>query len=445
MAIFGIDLGTTNSLIGLNSSSYLSDLVPSCVDMKTGEAGATQFENMEAERSFKINMSMGNEGVLSRTASKFVLSELARIATKETGIPVKEVCISVPAYFSDSQRAATVEAAEHAGLVVKGLVNEPTAAAMYISREKKSLNVVYDLGGGTFDCSIIDSRFGTYDVQATDGICIGGDNFDNNIVKNFVKEGGVPFHKLNPTRRAELRHFAAKQKIKMQKEREAFFVDLVPFGGNMYLFTPETYIGLMKITFSDTINCMQRLISKWIPSTECYNILLVGGSTHCPYLKEWIEEVTGHDVDALNYDPDRVVAQGAALYAEVVEEGKLGQSVSDVTPALSVGLIGGTCDVIIPANSKIPLTEEKMFTNSERASGLQLMLYQGNHILASANECIGRMDWNYDSVKEPYDCHVLVKVSVDASGIITFSASEDLQPEKSIVLNRNISNLNAEC
>ena len=439
MSIFGIDLGTTNSLIGLQTSNYLSDLVPSCVDMDTGAAGREQFENMKAKRSFKIDMSMGTEGLISRTASHYVLKELARIAELDTGMHVTEVCISVPAYFSDSQRAATIKAAEMAGLTVRGLVNEPTAAAMYIANSKQSLYVVYDLGGGTFDCSIIDSRFGTYDVQATDGICVGGDNFDTNIMRNFVKEGNVPFHKLNELQRAELKHFAAKKKIELQKAKSEIYVDLSPYGGGLYLFTVATYVSLMKMSFGDTINCLKKLVSSWIPSQETYEILLVGGSTHCPYLRDWIAESVGHEVAPLTYDPDRVVAQGAALYANVVERGELGKTVSDVTPALSVGLADGTCDVVIPANSKIPLTEEKLFTNPIRTSTLELSLYQGNNILAANNEFIGQLLWDYETPKDPYTCNVIVKVAVDSSGIITFSASEDLLDEKSITLNRNVS------
>ena len=151
------------------------------------------YNNIKATRTYKVNMSKGVEGILPRTASSFVLKELKKRASSETGIDVNDVVISVPAYFSDSQRTATITAAELAGLNVKGLVNEPTAAAMYIAKNKKGLFVVYDLGGGTFDCSIIDSRFGTYDVQATSGRDEGGDNFDKYIVQNFIKEGNIPF------------------------------------------------------------------------------------------------------------------------------------------------------------------------------------------------------------------------------------------------------------
>lgn len=439
MAVFGIDLGTTNSLIGLYNTNYLSDIVPSCVDMATGAAGVEQYENMSARRSFKIDMSMGTEGIIPRTASSYVLAELKHKAEDDTGMDIKDVVISVPAYFSDSQRTATVTAAEMIGLNVKGLVNEPTAAAMYIAKERKGIFVIFDLGGGTFDCSIIDSRFGTYDVQATDGICIGGDNLDKNLVKNFVRDGHVPYHHMNPEERTGFQHFVSKMKIKMQKERKPFMVDLTPYGGSMYEFKPEVYNAIVKMTFGNTIDCMRKLIREWIPSTEHYEILLVGGSTHCPYLREWIEEAVGKRPEDLTYDPDRVVAQGAALYASVLSEGQLAKKVSDVTPALSIGQVDGTCSFIVAANSKIPLVEEKMFTNPVAADALVLKLYQGSHALVKDNECIGELKWSYGMTREAYDSNVLVRVAVDASGIITFSASEGLSDEVIVTLNRNVS------
>ena len=282
MAIYGIDLGTTNSLIGLHSTGFLSDIVPSCVNLETGEAGARFFDDMKAQRSFKVDMSMGVEGILPRASSKFVLMELAKQVTDDT---VKDVVISVPAYFNDSQRTATIAAADDAGLNVKGLVNEPTAAAMYIARNKKSLFVVYDLGGGTFDVSIIDSRFGSYDVQATTGRIVGGDNFDKNIMRNFIKEGKIPIQNLNTEDRMALQHFAAKKKIELQKTQGDIVVDLSKWGGKSYLFTVDTYKAIMKITFADTINDIRTLIKTYIPNSEKFEILLVGGSTHCPYLR----------------------------------------------------------------------------------------------------------------------------------------------------------------
>lgn len=432
MPIYGIDLGTTNSLIGLHSTGYLSNIVPSCVDMDSGLAGRNYYDSTNAARSFKVDMSTGVEGLKPRIASKYVLQALVA----EAGQNVHDVVISVPAYFSDVQRQATVESAEKAGLTVHALVNEPTAASMYIAQNKKGLFVVYDLGGGTFDCSIIDSRFGAFDVQATDGCKIGGDNFDMNIMRYFIKNGSVPIHRLNKDARFEIQHYATKCKVKMQKERSTFVVDLSTWGGAQLQFSPQTYTELMKMTFAETINCMRKLLASWIPSTEAYDILLVGGSTHCPYLREWIEEVTGQAPEPLTYDPDRVVAQGAALYADLLERGLLHATVSDVTKQLSIGMWDGTVSVVVPANSKIPLSLEKMFTNNEESDKLELELYQGQNIMAADNEHIGTLLYEYGTVQPPRGGHVIVNISIDMSGIITFTAKNLLGSAKTITLRR---------
>lgn len=433
MAIYGIDLGTTNSLIGLHSTRFLSDIVPSCVDITSGKAGAEFYEDMNAKRSFKIDMSMGVEGIMPRAASKCVLKELARQVTDDV---VTDVVISVPAYFNDSQRSATIEAAEEAGLNVRGIVNEPTAAAMYIAQQRKGLFVVYDLGGGTFDVSIIDSRFGAYDVQATSGCTVGGDNFDKTLVKYFVKNAKVPYHKISPIARMSLQHHCKKIKERMQHEQVAFDCDFTDIGGINLRFEPDVYDQLMRMTFSETMNCMTRLIRQWIPETEAYDIMLVGGSTHCPFLARWIQEVTGKTPAPLTYDPDRVVAQGAALYASLVEAGSIDIHVSDVTKALSVGLVDGTVSNIIPANSKIPTSMEKMLTNPVRSKSLTVDLYQGESSFAKDNECIGQLIWEFDEPKDPYDGEVIVTITVDTNGTITFSAKELLKPAKVVVLKR---------
>lgn len=433
MAFYGIDLGTTNSLIGLHETGYLSKIVPSCTNLETGETGASMYENMDATRSFKVDMSMGIEGNTPRVASTNVLKELIRQVKDDT---VKDVVISVPAYFSDNQRSATMAAAKAAGLNVHALVNEPTAAAMYIADQKQGLYVVYDLGGGTFDCSIIDSRFGAFDVQATDGRKIGGDNFDANIMRHFIKEGKIPIHKLTPKSRMELQHFATKKKIEMQQRKETFPIDLSKWGGLEISFTTENYVSIMKLTFSETINCMLKLLRAWIPSTERYSILLVGGSTHCPFLQKWIELETKQTPAQLSYDPDRVVAQGAALYAHLLEKGEVNVAVSDVTKQLGIGLYDGTIEVLVPANSKIPLSVEKLLTNQVASNGIELDLYQGTSIFRKDSECIGKLIYSYSEPKEAMEGNVIITIKVDMSGVITLSAKELLGEEKSVVLRR---------
>lgn len=435
--IYGIDLGTTNSLIGLRDE-YLSPLVPSVVDLQNKVAGESVKEKVDADRSFKVDMSMSLEGQPSIVDSSYVLKELRRQAG---GSKVKDVVISVPAYFKDSQRQATKEAAKLAGLNVVALINEPTAAAMYISKTTKQLSVVYDLGGGTFDVSIIDSRFGNYDVQATDGLIVGGDDFDTAIFRHLCKTGKVAVHHLNKERIMALTMQCTKWKIAMQKERHDLHVDLSEWGGaSDCLFTEQSYIAIMKMTFGETITKAKNVIAEAIPYGDVYDIVLVGGSTRCPYLREWLTKELGQAPVELTYDPDRVVAQGAAMYADLIATGESDAMVSDVTCALSIGLSDGTVRVIIDKNSKLPISDSTMAYNDKASDKMQLDIYQGDSKLASQNEHIGRVIYDFGRVVEAYDGCVEVTMAVDTSGVITFTCQELLKEPVVTKLVRDVKN-----
>ena len=433
--IYGIDLGITNSLIGLRDE-YLSPLVPSVVDLDNKVAGESVKDKVDADRSFKVDMSMSIEGQPSIVDSSYVLKELRKIAG---GSKVKDVVISVPAYFKDSQRQATKEAAKMAGLNVVSLINEPTAAALYISKTLKRLSVVYDLGGGTFDVSIIDSRFGNYDVQATDGLILGGDDFDRAIFRHVCKAGGVAVHHMNKRDIMKMTMQCTKWKIQMQKERHDFKIDLSEYGGAPdFVFTENSYVAIMQLIFGETITKTKNVINEAIPYGEQYDIVLVGGSTRCPYLREMIAREIGKEPLPLTYDPDRVVAQGAAMYAEMVKSGDAEALLSDVTCALSIGLSDGTVRTIIPNNSKVPVTDSTMAYNNVASDKLQLDIYQGDSILASQNEHIGRVVYDYGRVMEAYDGCVEVTMSVDASGVITFTCQELLKEPIITKLKRDV-------
>ena len=275
--IYGIDLGTTNSLLGLNGK-LLTGLVPSVVDLGTGTAGTSVYDNMDAVRSFKCDISMAKEGELSVAASSRVLRQLV----KESGEDVKDVVISVPAYFSDNQRQATTKAAALAGLNVVGLINEPTAAAIYASNARKSLSLVFDLGGGTFDVSVVDSRFGDYDVQATDGCVLGGDDFDTNLRRWALKEGDIKTHRISKQMLDKLKRDCTALKVRLQKSQSPEELDLTAYGAGHITLYPEVYVDIMKMTFSETIIKAKRVLGEAIPLEESYDLIMVGGSTRCP-------------------------------------------------------------------------------------------------------------------------------------------------------------------
>lgn len=432
--IYGIDLGTTNSLIG-KGDKLLSGLVPSIVDLETGCAGEAERDNKDAKRSFKVNMSMSIEGELSIAASRYVLEELRHQAG---GVKVKNVVISVPAYFKDTQRQATVKAAQLAGLNVVALINEPTAAAMYVSKDRKNLSVIFDLGGGTFDVSVIDSRFGNYDVQASDGLILGGDDFDSAIFRNLCKEAGLAVHHMSKQQVFELKQFCTKLKIQMQKERKDIVCDLSKWDGpTNHVFTESNYITLMKLVYAPALEKTVDVINESIPPMEDYSIILVGGSTRCPYLREWIEDELKKKPEDLFYDPDKVVAQGAALYAELIENGEAEVMVSDVTSALSIGLSDGTVRVIIDKNSKIPISNSTVVYNNVDSDKLTVNIYQGDSMLVSGNECIGTVVYDYGEVKKAMEGVVFIDMMIDSSGVITFSCKEMLKEPVVVTLERN--------
>lgn len=429
--IYGIDLGTTNSLLGYGDT-LLTDLVPSVVDFNTGKAGRSEYENMKAVRSFKVDISMFKDGERSIAASARVLRQLVT----ESGEDVHGVVISVPAYFTDNQRQATREAATKAGLNVVDLINEPTAAAIYASRNAKDLSVIFDLGGGTFDVSIIDSRLGNYDVQATDGRILGGDDFDKALRNCVIKDAGIKVHHFYAEDLEKLKFRCCEAKIRLQKTRQPVDIDLTEYSAGTYTLTPETYISVMKFVFAPAVKMAKDLIADTIPAEEPYKIVMVGGSTRCPYLQEWVQQELNHDLLPVTYNPDKIVAQGAAFYAKMVEDGVAEVAVSDITKALSIADNDGVAHQIIPPNSKIPIAETLTLTNPKECRRLEVMLYQGANYLAEDNEYIGELIYDYGEVKHVGEGILLCTVTVNTDGTIKLSCKELLKPEVSVKISR---------
>ena len=431
--IFGIDLGTTNSLICNDYTGFKSELVPSCVNFDTGAVGAAAYEDTKAVRSYKTDMCLAETGKVPIEASARVLKKLSTLA-----LNAKEVVISVPAYFTEQQREATLRAAAKAGLDVKALVNEPTAAAIYIAQQRKSVFLVMDLGGGTFDVSIIDSRYGMFDVQATDGCILGGDNLDKAIMKFFVKKYKLPLHHYNAEQRAEFLLECTRIKIDMcvNVDKTGTY-DLTAYGGPKDAkFTPTDIQKLTNLVFDKTIQLAQKVLVNNIPENENVEILLVGGSTKNPYYRRLIESSLKYPIAPLTYNPDEVVGQGAALYARLYEEGKLVTAVSDVTKALSIGLADGTVDFVIPENSKVPTIGKTMVHNSEDTDTIHLMLFQGNSPLAQDDEYLGMLNIPLGEEVKEGKATVYVTVEVDISGRVKLIAQYGFNDPYSITIER---------
>ena len=416
---FGIDLGTTNSLIGLHDV-FISKLVPSIVNLDEKTAGESLRDNyLQTTRSFKIDMSLGSEGNISVASSALVLRELVNIS----GYDVKDVVITVPAYFTCNQREATRKAAEMIGLSVKALVNEPTAAAMYYLKDKRSLTFVFDLGGGTFDISVVDSRLGYYDVLDTSGLVLGGDDLDKAIFADMQRTCNLKLHRATKEIQSRILHDCLLLKVQLQRTGET-----VNYSHHLldkdYILTVDNYINIMMKVFK---NCLIRTLevkNRSIPHDAKFSILFVGGSTRCPYLRKWVETELRQRALPFTYNPDEIVGLGAAYYAHLFDKGVILDKVKDTLKPLGIGLIDGTIRTIIPSGSKLPISETVMVTNPDSSMGLEISLYQGESSLVKNNDKIGSLKYDFDRVMECRTANVEVMVKVDISGFITFSAKE---------------------
>jgi len=429
--VYGIDLGTTNSLIGRGDELY-TGLVSSNVDTvrKCQVSRDNLGENIVA--SYKTNMSMGESGKLSVACSAIVLKELADRVQQVTGERVEDVVISVPAYFSTSQREAVYQAAQSVGLRVRTLINEPTAAALYVCRDRKDLVIVYDLGGGTFDVTIVDSRAGSYAVVATDGIVLGGDDLDATLAQGVVDELHIPLRYRSKQNMKQLRGKMRLAKEEIQKPGvQKVLVRLPEFGeGVSYLLTEEIYVAYVEKVFEKTILMTENLLHMQLPAYEKPKIVFVGGSSSCPYLKSLVQKRLALEELHCEIAPDYVVAKGVALYAEMVEKGISDVCVDDVTKRLCIEVSQGQTLTVIDANSIVPCKNIIPIVNHDTADYLKVKLYQGDSIVAEENDYIGRLDYPYGRKVQAGEGCVMVEVEVGSDGVICISALEALQGDE---------------
>lgn len=222
----------------------------------------------------------------------------------------------------------------------------------------------------------------------------------------------------------------------MQQSRHAEELDLTTYGAGRILLSPDTYKEIMKLTFAETIIKAKKVLGEAVPVGERFDLVMVGGSTRCPFLREWVAEEMGQDPVHLFYDPDKIVAQGAALYAQMIYDGTAQVRVSDVTKALSIEMSDGSARVLVQRNSKIPVQETTIVYNSVASDKIQLNLYQGDRLLASQNELIGSLTYNYGSVIPAGEGEVIVEITIEVDGTIRFSCKELLKAPVEVVLDR---------
>lgn len=423
--ICGIDLGTTNSLIGHGDKLY-TGLVSSSVDISTKSQVDRDIVSKDIVSSYKVNMTTGESGQLPIKCSSIILRELVDRAILNAGEYIEDIVVSVPAKFSHTQRQAVWDAAEQAGLRMHGLINEPTAAAIYVCHDVKDLVVVYDLGGGTFDVTILDSRVGSYFVVATDGNGhLAGDNFDSALAQLAMNECKVKMRFRGADNIKLLTSKIRLAKEAIQKNGLDQYIDMNICGVNQaWTLTLDKYITVMKQVFEPTVKLTKQIIKANLSDTENPKLVFVGGSTACPYLKQWVKEETGLDDIKCDTPPDLIVAKGVALYAEMVENGTADAEVDDVTKCLCIENDCGMADVIIEKNTIVPVTEIMTYDNSERTQFLNINLYQGDSILCADNDYIGTLVYDYGMVKEAHTGVVEIEVTVDRNGRISLACTD---------------------
>ncbi len=490
--IVGIDLGTTNSLVATVDSGIplvIADaegrrLTPSVVHVPAGGEpvvghAANRVRVIKpAETAYSVKRFIGRRGVdiareemlvtypvqgagagpvtipihgrnyLPEEISAEVLKKLKRDAEDYFGEPVTRAVITVPAYFNDAQRNATKQAGELAGFTVERIVNEPTAAALAYGLNRlheRARIAVYDLGGGTFDLSILELSGGVFQVLATNGNTrLGGDDIDRRIVDFLaekVKAAGVA--ELTLPIRSRIREAAEAAKIKLSAEAEVeialpFVTAEVSFS---YVLTRAELEGLSRDIVERTRqHCLRALADAKLDAKELDQVILVGGQTRMPLVRELVgewfgcadfEETRGgvrlgadyHKPDGpqlnTSQNPDEAVALGAAIQAEILSGGFQNLLLLDVTPlSLGIETFGGLMNVLIPRNSTIPLKAGEMFTTAlDQQREVLIHVLQGERERVKDNWSLGKFTLEFDAAPRGVP-RVGVQFEIDANGIL---------------------------
>ncbi len=458
--ILGIDLGTTNSAVGVVDSGFpilLANedgrrITPSVVwigrngEMEVGEKAlrsqmlepgrvVTSIKRLMGRRAsevagdFPLEITAHSEGqprVLGKSPEEIsaeILREMKRIAEWRMGVPIRKAVITVPAYFHDGQRAATKRAGELAGLEVVRILNEPTAAALAYGLDKlaeKSRIAVYDLGGGTFDLSILEMQDGVFQVLATHGDTqLGGDDLNALILRWIMERSGMV--EMESATRIRFLVEAERVKLALSESEEAVF--RVPFyQGNQSVEEKITRDALEKIAapwIGRTIrHCRQALADAALKPGDLDAVVVVGGSTRMPAVRRAVAEFFGKEPDVSQH-PDEAIALGATIQAGVLG-GTLRQIILlDVTPlSLGIETFGGLMNVLIPRNTTIPCKAGEMFTNAaDGQAAMRVRVLQGEREMAKDNWELGSFDVAF-SASSKGQARVGVQFKIDENGIL---------------------------
>ena len=458
--IIGIDLGTTNSCVAVMEGGEAvvipnaegNRTTPSVVAFsKTGERMIGQIAKRQAvtnsDRTIaSIKRHMGESYRVTidekqytpQEISAMILQKLKADAEAYLGGPVTEAVITVPAYFNDSQRQATKDAGKIAGLEVKRIINEPTAAALAygVDKEAEQKIMVYDLGGGTFDVSILDIGDGIVEVLSTSGNThLGGDDFDkcviDYLVSEFKKSDGID---LSTDKVAMQRLKEAAEKAKVELSGVTSTQINLPYITADATGTKHMDITLTRAKFNELTAHLveatmgpvrQALSDAGLQPSELSKVLLVGGSTRIPAVQEAVKKITGKD-GFKGINPDECVAVGAAIQAGVMGGDVEGMVLLDVTPlSLGIETMGGVFTRLIDRNTTIPTKKSQVFsTAADNQTSVEVHVLQGEREMAAYNKTLGRFQLSGIAPAPRGIPQIEVTFNIDANGIVNVSAKD---------------------
>jgi molecular chaperone DnaK len=473
--ILGIDLGTTNSAVGIVDSGFpilLANedgrrITPSAVWIGrdgTAEVGekalrrralepdrvVTSIKRLmgrrmeERDEDFPLPVTAGPDGlprVLGKSPEELsaeILREMKRIAEWRMGVPLSKAVITVPAYFHDAQRAATKRAGELAGLEVVRIINEPTAAALAYGLDKlgdRSRVAVYDLGGGTFDLTILEMQDGVFQVLATHGNTrLGGDDLDALIVRHIEERGGLGETTGIP--RIRLMQEAERVKRALSDAEEAAF--RVPFFDGErsveHVLTRNDLEAVAAPWIGRTLrHCRQALADANLKPADLNAVVLVGGSTRVPAVRNAVAGLFGRSPDVSQH-PDEAIALGATIQGGVMSGAMRSMVLLDVTPlSLGIETFGGLMNVLIPRNTTIPCKAGEMFTNAaDGQKSMRVRVLQGEREMARDNWELGVFDVAFTPSPKGR-ARVGVQFKIDADGILEVLARDTATGEDTII------------